>query len=381
MTGKRGHGEGSITRDKRDGRWRATLRLPNGRRRNLYGATRREVAEKLATLRREVSAGMHGTLAGDKRLKDFAAEYLALHPELRSNTLRNYRWVLAMHCDGIGDVALTKLTAQMIQAHYAKELETCGVPTLQKLHVFLHLVLGQAVRLDIIPKNPADFVDLPGDTKRDYAYLSAAQVAALLAGLMGVRLAPLWVLALSTGMRAGELLGLRWAEVDLGRAQVRVALTLHRVNHEYVLEPPKSRASARTIPLPRIAVEYLLAWRAVQDEECALMGAAWEDRFGLVFTMPSGRPHNVTLVRWHFGQLMRRLGLPAVRVHDLRHTFATLLIERGVAVKVVSELLGHSSIAITLGIYGHVTPRMRDQALTELNDLLRSDDGAAGSHE
>jgi integrase len=369
---KRGHGEGSLIQDKRDGRWHGSLMLPNGKRRHVYDKTRRGAQQKLSALRREVDAGLHGTLSADRRLCDYARDYLDARPQLRSNTRANYEWLLSHHLDGIGQLPLSRLTAQVLQAHYTAKLQTHSASTVAHLHAFLHVVLNHACSLDIIPKNPADFVDAPSPQARRYEYLTDAQVPLFLAGCADERFGPLYTLALATGMREGELLGLRWEDVDLVRSQVRVNVTLHRVDGVFVLEPPKSRASIRTLPLPAVAVAALVRWREVQEADKARVGGAWLDRFGLVFTSVAGLPLHSSNVIHQFHQLMVRLRFsPRLRIHDLRHTFATLLIERGVPIKVVSELLGHSSIAITLQIYGHVTPKMRDRAVVELDDLLK----------
>jgi integrase len=273
---------------------------------------------------------------------------------------------LRHHLGDLGKLPLRKLTPQLIQAHYAKELETQSATSVHHLHAILHSVLKAAVRQDILPRNPADFVEAPGKATPTFTPLAAAQVHTLLAAITDEQDAALVTLLVSTGLRIAEALGLKWADVTLDAPvpKLNVRTTLHRVNGEYVLEPPKSPASVRTVPIPPLAVRALTRWQAIQKAEQALVGDAWLNRFGLVFTSGAGYPRAPQNVGRHFKELLARAGLPqTTRIHDLRHTYATLLLEAGVNSKVVSELLGHASIAITLSIYSHVTPRMLDAAI------------------
>jgi integrase len=174
----------------------------------------------------------------------------------------------------------------------------------------------------------------------------------------GDRLEALYVLAITTGMREGELFGLRWADVNL------TTRSLHLVKQL------KTKSSRRQVLLPRIAFEALTAHQARQAAERAHAGAAWEDH-GLVFTNTLGRPlHPRNFLLRDFYPLLERAGLPRMRFHDLRHSAATLLLELGIHPKVVSEMLGHSQIGITLDLYSHVTATMQQQAVTALDDLF-----------
>lgn len=368
---KRGNGEGTIYKDP-DGGWHGQLRLPNGKRRNAYGKTRKQVQDKLAQLRREVDAGLHGTLDGEQTLAQFVAEWLISHKRpLSSKTFRNYSSIARLHLDGVGDLPLAKLTARILQRHYAQKLQTLSATSVQHIHAFLHVVLENAVRLDILPKNPADYVDAPGLHPEEIQPLSEQQARELVGIVQGDRYEALWMLALSTGMREAELLGLRWEDVDFARHLVRVRMTLHRDEHQYQLQKTKSRTSRRTLPIPEYTLALLQKWQAQQAQERELMGGAWGESWGLVITTAAGQPLHFTVALRHFHRLLKGSGMRAnTRIHDLRHTFATLLLERGVNIKVVSELLGHSSINITLSIYGHVTPRMQDTAMAEMNALL-----------
>lgn len=361
----------NIYHDEKRDRWQGKLTLPSGKRQSVYGKTQREVQTKLAQLRREVEAGMHGTTDGEQTFLAFAQSWYNLHRTLGPKTLSNYRSMLRHHFDGIGHLPLTKLTPVAIQQHYAKKLAIRSSTTVHHLHGFFHVVLENAVKLGILPRNPADHVDAPPLDVEEFQALSEEQVQTLIAALRDDPYEAAYVVALSTGLREAELLGLTWEDIDWNRRLIRMGQTLKLIDGVYSLHKTKNPHSRRTIPLPDYAASVLMRWRARQAEERDLMGTAWGEDFGLVFTTPAGRPvHRDSLLR-HFRAVLHRVGLPeGTRIHDLRHTFATLLLERGVHVKVVSELLGHSNIEITLRVYGHVTPRMQGTAVTEINALL-----------
>ncbi|HKD76787.1 MAG TPA: site-specific integrase, partial [Ktedonobacterales bacterium] len=175
----------------------------------------------------------------------------------------------------------------------------------------------------------------------------------------------------ATGMREGEYLGLQWNNVSLARRFVRVRTTMHRYKGKFVLEETKSRTSRRDIPLPESVCLALAAHQGRQEIERDIAGPAWDDSWNLVFCSPIGTPLHGEMVFHHFKGLLKAAGLSTTtRVHDLRHTFATLLLERGVNMRAVSELLGHASVNITLNTYGHVTPKMQDTALEHITQIV-----------
>jgi integrase len=202
------------------------------------------------------------------------------------------------------------------------------------------------------------------------ATLSPEQARALLETAEGDRLEALYVLALSTGMRQGELLGLRWRNVDLDGGSLQVRATLQRTRDGFTFSEPKTARSCRQVTLTKQAVEALRGHRSRQVEERLQMGGAWEDN-GLVFANEVGRPIEAgNLIRRSFHPLLERAGLPKGRFHDLRHTAATLALGKGVHPKIVAEMLGHSQIAVTLDLYSHVTPTMQRQAADALEAVL-----------
>jgi len=217
----------------------------------------------------------------------------------------------------------------------------------------------------------ATFVDPPSVPHTEFVPLTEYEVQRFLFEAREDRLGVVYLLALATGMRAGEYLGLQWSNVSLARRQVRVRTTLHRYKGQFVLEETKSRTSRRDIPLPESVCLALAAHQMQQEMERDLAGAAWDASWNLVFCSPIGTPLHGDMIYRHFKGLLKAARLStSTRVHDLRHTFATLLLERGVNIRAVSELLGHASVTITLNTYGHVTPKMQDTALEHITQIV-----------
>lgn len=298
----------------------------------------------------------------------------AAHPTIRPRTWQRYSELLTLHAAPVlGKVTLTKLTAQQVQRLYSAKLaEGLSSTTVHHLHAVLHRALGQAERLGLVARNVCDLVDGPRMAERELHVLNPDQVRHLLLVAEGDRLEALFILAVTSGMREGELLALRWADVDLERGVVRVRATLQRTKDAgYILAAPKTKKSRRQITLATRARDALRTHRARQAEERLKLGAAWDGTLDLVFPNQTGRPMDaMNLTHRHFQPLLVRAGLPRMRFHDLRHTAATLLLGRGVNPKIVSEMLGHASIGITLDIYSHVLPDMQAQAAVEMDAAL-----------
>ena len=326
----------------------------------------------------KLTRGMHGTVLGEQTLRVFAEAWLTRRQHrLRSKIAAGYGSLIARHLTEIGEIPLTQLKPSDIQSHYGRKLQAGLSPTtVHHIHAFLHVILEHAVKLGVLLRNYTDHVDPPGLKPAEIQPLSEAQARQMLVAVRGHPYEAIYVTALATGMREGELLGLRWEDVDFVRARVRVERTLRILKGQYLIEPPKSASSRRTLPIPSYALAILQQRQVQQEADRDQMGVAWQDHHQIVFTTAAGAPVRYdTLIR-QFRGLIAQVGLPPkTRIHDLRHTFATLLIERGVSIRVVSELLGHSGIAITLQTYGHVTPRMREGAIQEMTDILQLPEG------
>ena len=184
-----------------------------------------------------------------------------------------------------------------------------------------------------------------------------------------LHLEPLISVALAIGLRQGEALGLRWKDVDLTKRHVRVQHTLQRVGHEYVLTPPKTAQSRRTIALPAFAIDALLAHRDRQAFE-RQRAVEWGDRFDLVFTTVSGHPLHGPTVTKRFQRLLRAADVAPMRFHDLRHSCASLLLAQGVPLSTIMDTLGHSTITTTRDVYVHLGDELRDEAATAMDVAL-----------
>lgn len=254
---------------------------------------------------------------------------------------------------------------------YREKLEDGLSPrTVRYIHVTLHKALKQAVADGLIPRNATEAVKPPQVRKEEIRPLTAEQVKILFEAVRGDRLETLYILAFHTGLRQGELLGLKWGDVDVeaGTLQVRRTLTTAKGGPE--LRAPKTKSTRRTVKLSPTALEALRSHLERQLREINQAGDLWREN-GLIFASQSGEPLKRHYITTHlFKPLPKRARLPQIRFHDLRHTCATLLLIKNVNPKVVSEMLGHSSIAITLDTYSHVLPNMQSEAAIAMEDAL-----------
>jgi integrase len=371
MPGKRANSEGSVTKRK-DGLWEARITLEGGKRKSFYAKTRQEASRKLAEALRDRDRGVL-VVGGRQTVGQYLSAWLdTLVATIRPRTLQRYEQYVRVHLiPALGTITLTKLTAQRVQALYTRKLaDGLSSSTVNHLHQVLHRALESAVRLELVQRNVCDLVDPPRMRHFEMTTLSEEQAHALLEAAIGNRFEALYVLALATGMRQGELLALRWRDVDLEARTLQVRATLQK--DTLIFAEPKTPYSRRRIALSQTAVEALRRHHALQAEERRKMGSAWTD-LGLVFPNTVGQPMDcINLLKHSFRPLLRAAGLPHMRFHDLRHTAATLLLGRGINPRIVSEMLGHSQIGITLGLYSHVTPHMQQQAADAMDAALDS---------
>jgi integrase len=260
-----------------------------------------------------------------------------------------------------------------VQTLYRDRLDSGLSPaTVNKIHTVLHKALSQAVRWSLIPHNVTDAAKAPTPTPEEMRPLSPEEARRLLAAARGDRLEALYVLAVTTGMRRGELLGLKWSDVDLENATVSVRRTLMRTDNakRIALGEPKTKKSRRTIRLTPHAAEVFGEHLQRQLRYMEILGDHYSDQ-GLVLTTERGTPINPSNLRQRsLAPLLRKAELPHIRFHGLRHTCATLLLSKNTHPKFVQELLGHATIAITLDTYSHVMPGMGDQTARAMQDVL-----------
>jgi integrase len=374
---KRGRGEGSIYRRK-DGRWTAEISLEGGKSKFLYGKTRREVQEKLKTALHEQQQGILVT-GPQQKVGQFLIHWLEdVHKQsIRPRTYERYEEIVRLHlAPGIGHHQLQKLLPQHLQAFYAKKLEEgLSTTTVISFHNVLHKALKTAVRWNLIARNPCDLVSPPRRKRFEIRPLSLQQIHQLLAAARGHRQEALFILALATGMRRGELLALKWQDLDLEQGTLQVRRILTRIPSKlqgrgFEEAEPKTDKGRRSIVLPAFAAEALKQHRLTQLEAKLKAGPAWQDH-DYVFCTSIGTHLNPTRdVLGVLNSLLEKAGLPDIRFHDLRHSSATMLLGMKVHPKIVQEILGHSQIAITLDIYSHVLPTMQEEAMHRVDEAL-----------
>jgi integrase len=306
----------------------------------------------------------------------------AVRPRLRASTWANYHtYTTAYVLPVLGGVKLQALTPVQLNSFYALLLErgrrratrrgTAGLApkTVRNVHVMLHRALRDAMRWGYLVRNVAEAADPPAARSPEQRVWSPAQLGAFLAHVRGDRLYALWLLVATTGMRRGELAGLRWADVDLDHATVTPLVPRVVVDHQVHASAPKTELGRRRLALDPVTLGVLRDHFARQAQDRATVGPRYQDH-GYVFTWPDGRalhPDNIT--GW-FEQHTRAAGLPRIRLHDVRHSYATAALAAGVPAKVVSERLGHASVAFTLQVYGHVIPGMDADAAATVADLI-----------
>jgi integrase len=372
---RRGNGEGSITRRK-DGLYMAryTVQTPTGpKRKTLYGKTRNEVSEKLTKAMADRDGGLVFD-ADNMKLGEYLGRWLidSVRDTVRPTTFERYEQIVRLHiCPVLGQLMLKNLTSTHVRGLYRQKLDAGLAPrTVQYVHVTLHKALEQAIADGIIPRNVTEAVKPPQVQREEMQPLTVEQVRILFDAANGDRLEALYALAVTTGLRQGELLGLKWDDIDLEAGTLQVRRTLTTAKGGPRLTAPKTKGSRRTVKLTQNAVQALESHLERQLGEIDCAGSLWREN-GLIFASESGDPLDRRNVTTHqFKPLLQRAGLPQIRFHDLRHTCATLLLGKNVNPKIVSEMLGHASIAITLDTYSHVLPTMQDSATKAMEDAL-----------
>jgi integrase len=280
-------------------------------------------------------------------------------------------------CARPGAIELQRLSPAQLNAFY-RELLTKGrrnaagglaPKTVYYIHSILHRALRDAVRWGYVVRNVADVADPPKAKTPEMRVWSPAQLRAFLDHVRGDRLYAAWLLAATTGMRRGEILGLRWSDLDLDAGRVAVRRPRILVDYQVVVSEPKTAKGRRSLALDPVAVAALRAHRARQAEEKLAVGGRYRDS-ELVFTRPDGTAvHPERFSDW-FRQRVRAAELPMIRLHDVRHSYATAALAAGVPAKVVSERLGHANIAITMDTYSHVLPGLDEQAAGQVARLI-----------
>lgn len=373
--GKRGNGEGSIYHRASDNKWVGSITLESGKRKVFYGKTQKEVQEKMKVALYEQQKGMLPAATTKVTVAQFLKDWLETTQkyDVRPRTYERYEEVVRLHISPIlGRHQLQKLTTHHVESFYAKKLEEGLSPrTVNTFHNVLHKALDKARKSRLIVENVCDLVDPPRVEDVERTPLTLKQVKQLLRTAKGHRIEALLTLALATGMRRGELLGLKWQDIDFEKSILQVRRIMSRVPTKLKSEAKKGQVEAatkakksrRSIILVPLAFEALQRHQERQREARKKAGDRWIDR-DLVFCTSIGTPLNPDRdVRLPFKRLLSEAKLPDIHFHDLRHSAATLLLGMGIHPKIVQEILGHSSIAVTMNVYSHVLPTMQQDAM------------------
>ncbi|WP_435193218.1 tyrosine-type recombinase/integrase [Streptomyces sp. NRRL F-5630] len=419
MAKRRANGEGTITKRK-DGRYQAAAYVyrPDGTRTRkfVYGQTRDEVADKLTELQEKTRQGIPAA-SSTMPFGDYLTYWLAaIAPaRLKPATLNSYEGLTRLYIrPALGKKRLNRLSPADIRRFLTEFKGAClcclrradherpegkraccavgrcckrlpSARTVQYVHAVLRSALQQAMREELIARNVARIVETPTVTPKEVRPLDAAEVRLLLKTARPHRLYALWLLLISTGLRRGEALGLTWSDVDLANRQLRVRRNVQRIRRELLFGTPKTTRSIRTVPLPGHLVRALTEHRVQQERERKVAGKKWQPApgqpDGLIFTTVTGRVTDPRSLNRMLTILCRDANVRRVRVHDLRHTCASLLLAQGVDARTIMETLGHSTITMTLDTYAHVMDTTLRAAAERMDDALNLEDPHEGAEE
>lgn len=372
---RRGNQEGTIRR-RADGRWEGRVAVAvAGRilRRSCYGKTRTEVQARLRELAREMA---RQPCAADTRqtLEAYLTRWLGDERlALRPRTWERYRELVIGHViPELGHVRLDKLTVAQVQTALASKAASGLAPrTVGHIRAVLRTALADAVRRELIGRNVASLATPPRPPDRLIEPFTPDECARMLRGASTFGVEGIVALALGLGLRQGEILGLRWRDVDFGARSLRVQMSLQLVRGAYGLVEPKTSRSRRTLPMPSFVSDSLEGRRVQQDADRIRAADLWDEPIpGLVFTTALGAPRNGTSLTHTFHRLLEVEEIPQRTFHTLRHTAATLMLGAGVDLKTVSTVLGHSQIGLTADTYGATLPGLKRQAAEQMDGVL-----------
>lgn len=371
MAGRGANGRSTIVKQD-DGRWHGFVSMGakgdgSRDRRHVSAATRAAVVEKVKSLEAKRDAGMVLT-SGKAMLVDDWLDYWVENiasVRVRARTLATYRTMIRLHLNPyIGKRRLDQLQPEHLEQTYKQLLDKGLSPaSVLRVHRMLHRALKIAMQRDRVARNVATLVEPPRQERpKTPEPLDVEECKRVLAAAEGLRNSARWTVALALGLRQSEALALQWKDMDLDRGTLSVRRGLHRVPGEgLVFTEPKTDRSRRTIAVPAPLIEALRKQRVAQNEERLVAGTEWDD-WDLVFAQPNGRPLDKHSDYEAWIKLLNRAKVRHIRLHDGRHTAATLLLTAGVHPRVVMELLGHSQMRTTTDIYSHVMPALAQEA-------------------
>jgi len=368
MGKRRDKGEGSIYQRASDNMYVAYCNLADGKRKYIYAKTRGEIVKKLKALQRNIEAGTH-VERRPETVQAFFTYWLEIHAsQVKATTIATYASHLKPVYAAIGHVKLQALTPDKIQRMYSDLEKKVSSNTVRGVHMALNAAFKDAVRWKFISINPCASVDAPKFKKFYGTVLNGVQARTLIDWSKDTELECFIVLALTLALRRGEITGLKWSDIDLDIKTLTVQRTVSKIVGGYLEGEAKTEHSNRVLLIPEVTLAMLKRHRAKQNAQ-RLAAPAWTD-LNLVYPCESGGYTKTSTLTNRFSAVLIEAGLPHVRIHDLRHSCATLLLSLGVPAIVVSQILGHSSTKITQDVYGHVLPAMQDEAMQKIDMLF-----------
>jgi len=354
-----------------------------GKRRQQWHTIRGSKRDAQRALREMLTAVEAGTYVKPSKLSlgewlsQWLESYVSIHTTPR--TRESYRYIIKTHLlPALGSIPLNQLRPQHLLNCYGRALVQGRVDGKGGLsarsvlyhHRILSEALSHAVKMGYVARNVAEVVEPPRPDRAKVSTLSRSDIDWFLDTARNTPYYVFYCTLLYTGLRRGELLALKWRNLDLDHGTLHVAESAYKLgNGEYVVKEPKTPHSRRPVALPPSLSELLKYYREQQTEAMARLGTSLTED-GFVFTRPDGKPLDPNLVSRSFGKMIKNAGLPHIRLHDLRHTHATMMLEAGVHPKVVSERLGHASIGITLDTYSHVLPGLQEAAADRFDRMI-----------
>lgn len=383
---KRANGTGTISKRK-NGTWEGKYtvgRDAKGKliRKTIYGKTQKEVAQKITAMTNDVNFGTYispeKTTVGEW-FDIWSNEYLG---GVKESTKTSYRYHIDFNIKPyLGHIQLQKLTAPMIQKLYRNRMEkapdggkTLSPKSIKNLHGVVHKCLDKAVQCRYIKYNPADACELPRIVRREMTVLKDGFLEKFLKEIKGKKYESLFFVDVFTGMREGEILGLTWDCVDFDKGIIHIVKQLKRKqgkNNNYFFDSLKNGKTRDVVPAP-VVFDVLRKVRKEQSANKLRYGSSFSNPDNLVFTNQIGEHIGVEALWQAFKRRAVAIGLPSLRFHDLRHTYATVSLQNGDDYKTVSESLGHATVAFTLDVYGHVTDKMKRDSADRMQSFIDS---------
>lgn len=342
--------------------------------------TKKEAQAELTRLLNEINTGEYvepSRMLVREYLKRWLKDYA--EPSVSPKTNERYAQIIRDNINpALGNYQLSKLKPLHIQSFYTDCLTSgrkdgkggLAAQTVLHFHRLLHRAFSQAVKWQLLARNPVDAVEPPKPQRKEMNAINEADTALLLDKLAGSVLFTPVMFAVTTGLRRGEVLALRWKDVNLDEGRITVNQSLEQTMDGLRFKSPKTERSRRQVPLPSVTLDLLKDHKRKQNEERLRLGPIYQNK-DLVFPRPDGSPMPPDSFSTNFAAFIRRSGLKHIRFHDLRHSHATQLLLQGVHPKIVSERLGHSNIGITLDTYSHVLPGMQEDAVLKIDASLR----------